>query len=82
MRPETFEIFTVSKVSGRKLSYANARARWRKKEVPPVFGGRNVQEPSESKHYGEIQRGTTPGNHKGTTVANKKKIDQTKKKAK
>ena len=51
----------------------NARARWRKKEVPPVFGGRNVPgEPSESKHYGEIQRGTTPGNHKGTTVANKK----------
>ena len=29
MRPETFEIFTVSKVSGRKLSYANARVRAR-----------------------------------------------------
>ena len=29
VRPETLEIFTVSKASGRQKCYANARARWR-----------------------------------------------------
>ena len=64
----------ISKVSGRKLCYANARARvgvtrnCRLKDFDPKTWGT-----ATGKHNGETQR--------GTTVANKKKIDQPKKKA-
>ena len=63
MRPETFEIFTVSKVSGRKLSYANAR--WRKKESPTSLWGEKrpwgalATVSTTVKHNGEPHRGTT-----------------------
>ena len=73
MRPENFEIFTVSKVSGRKLSYANARVRacltraraLAEKGSPTSLWGEKrpwgalATVSTTVKHNGEPHRGTT-----------------------
>ena len=74
-RPETLEIFIVSKVSGRKLSYANARAR--------VGGiGTNLQGFGTQNSTGTLATVSTMGKHNGEAqrgaqrepiVANQKK---------
>ena len=68
--PKPWRFFTVSKVSGRKFCSANARARI---GVTRVLGSR-----TSTPKPGEVQRGTTTGNHngelqRGTPVANQKK---------
>ena len=64
MRPETFEIFTVSKVSGRKLSYANARARALvEKGSPTSLWG-------EKRPWGALATVSTTGSHNGEPQGN------------
>ena len=81
LRPEALEIFTVSKVSGRKLSYANARMETlqgkgnaRKK----IFARAHRQKRWKSPRFRDAKflredNGEPQGNHKGATVASPKK---------
>ena len=56
------------------VTLTRARGGGKRKSHQSLGGETSLGSPRDSKHYGETQRGTTPGNHKGTTVAKKKSI--------
>ena len=79
MRPETLEMFTVSKVSGRNSfsAYARARVSGNSRNLQGFgtqnFPGGSRQLSTEGNHNGEPRRGTTTRNHRGEQ---KKKSNQ------
>ena len=84
MRPETLEIFTVSKVSGRNFfsAYARARISGNSRNLQG-FGTQNFPGGLATvKYRGEPQRGTTKGNHNKEPPWRTEKKNQTKKRAK